>query len=97
MESIESIKAKLLEHKPFLEQEYKVKEIGIFGSFARGEQAEESDIDILVEFSEPIGFFRFIDLEDHLSDILGLKVDLVSRKALKPNIGKNILSELVAV
>lgn len=97
MDKVEEIKAKLLEQKPFLTEEYKVKEIGIFGSFARGEQAEESDIDILVEFSQPIGFFRFIDLEDHLSDILGLKVDLVSKKALKPNIGKNILNELVAV
>jgi predicted nucleotidyltransferase len=97
MDKVEKIKAKLLEQKSLLAQEYKVKEIGIFGSFARGEQVEESDIDILVEFSEPIGFFKFIDLEDHLSDILGLKVDLVSKKALKPHIGKNILSELVRV
>jgi predicted nucleotidyltransferase len=97
MGRVENIKAKLLEQKPLLAEKYKVKEIGIFGSFARGEQAEASDIDILVEFSEPISFFTFIDLEDHLSEILGVRVDLVSKKALKPHIGKNILEELVEV
>jgi uncharacterized protein len=97
MENIEVIKAKLLNQKPFLSEKFKVKEVGIFGSFARGEQAEASDIDILVEFSEPISFFTFIDLEDHLSEILGVRVDLVSKKALKPHIGKNILEELVEV
>ena len=97
MENIEVIKAKLLDQKPLLFEKFKVKEIGIFGSFARGEQAEASDIDILVEFSEPISFFTFIDLEDYLSEVLGAKVDLVSKKALKPHIGKNILEELVTV
>ena len=97
MENIEIIKAKLVEQKPRLAERFKVKEIGIFGSLARGEQAEASDIDILVEFSEPIGFFLFIDLEDYLSEILAAKVDLVSKKALKPHIGKNILRELVKV
>ena len=97
MDSIDIVKAKLQEQKPLLAEKFKVKEIGIFGSFVRGEQSERSDIDILVEFSEPIGFFAFIDLEDHLSEILDAQVDLVSRKALKPNIGKNILRELVKV
>jgi uncharacterized protein len=97
MDRVEEIKAKLLEQKPFLAERYKVKEIGIFGSFVRDEQSEASDIDILVEFSEPISFFSFIDLEDHLSEVLETKVDLVSKKALKPHIGKNILRELIAV
>lgn len=97
MENIENIKAKLLEQKPILADRFNVKEIGIFGSFVRGEQSEASDIDILVEFSAPIGFFAFLDLEDYLSEILDTKVDLVSKKALKPHIGKNILSELVTV
>lgn len=97
MDNIDIVKAKLQEQKPLLAEKFKVKEIGIFGSFVRGEQSEGSEIDILVEFSEPIGFFAFIDLEDHLSEILDAQVDLVSRKALKPNIGKNILRELVKV
>lgn len=97
MDNLDIVKAKLQEQKPLLAEKFKVKEIGIFGSFVRGEQSEGSDIDILVEFSEPIGFFAFIDLEDHLSEILDAQVDLVSKKALKPNIGKNILRELVKV
>ena len=97
MDGLEDIKVRLQEQKPLLAEKYNVKEIGIFGSFVRGEQGDTSDIDILVEFSEPIGFFAFIDLEDYLSEILGIKVDLVSKKALKPNIGRNILRELVAV
>lgn len=97
MENIETIKSKLIEQKPLLAEKFKVKEIGIFGSVVRGEQGEASDIDILVEFFEPIGFFAFIDLEDYLSEILEAKVDLVSKKALKPHIGRNILRELVTV
>ncbi len=97
MENLEAIRTRLREHKPLLAEKFKVKEIGIFGSLVRGEQSDASDIDILVEFSEPVGFFTFIDLEDYLSEILSAKVDLVSKKALKPHIGKNILRELVTV
>jgi len=85
------------DQKRYLSDKFKVKDIGIFGSFARGEQTDKSDLDILVEFGEPVGFFTFIDLEEYLSCILGRKVDLVTRKALKPNIGRNILKELVLV
>jgi predicted nucleotidyltransferase len=83
--------------KPDLETKYFVKEIGLFGSVLRGEQTATSDIDILVEFSKPIGFFKFLELEEHLGTILGGKVDLVSKKALKPRIGKQILKEVVTV
>ncbi len=97
MVDLEKIKKTIAEQKPFLQERFKVKEIGIFGSFVRGEQDKASDIDILVEFSEPIGFFAFLDLEDYLSGLLGVKVDLVSKKALKPRIGENILRELVTI
>lgn len=83
--------------KPELRREYKVKALGIFGSVVRGEAAEGSDIDILVEFEEPIGFFKFLELEEYLGEKLGTRVDLVSRKALKPRIGRCILEELVRV
>ncbi len=68
--------------------------IGLFGSFARGAQRIGSDVDLLVEFSRPIGFIRFIQLENRLSELLGAKVDLVTRSALKPHIGKRILDEV---
>ena len=95
--NIQSIKKILQEHKLNFSRKFKVKELSIFGSFVRGEQKRKNDIDILVEFSEPVSFFAFLDLEEYLSELLGLKVDLVSKKALKPRIGKFILQEMVTV
>ena len=81
----------------FLKDQYHIKNIGIFGSVVRGEQTNESDIDILVEFDAPIGFFDFIKLENYLSGILKRKVDLISKKALKPAIKETILNEVIYV
>lgn len=97
MNKLEKAKNLIKKHKSFLTKNFKIKEIGIFGSFVKGEQGKNSDIDILVEFYEPIGLFAFFDLEEYLKNILGRKVDLVSKKALKPFIGKYILSELVLI
>lgn len=97
MKSIEEIRRILTEQKNYLIVEFKVKDLGIFGSYLRNEQSKTSDIDILVEFYEPIGFFKFLELEEYLESQLGIKVDLVSKKALKPRIGKYILKELVIV
>jgi len=85
----------LAEVKEELKEQYGVKRIGLFGSIVRGEQTPESDIDVLVEFDRPIGFFKFLELEDYLAERLGQKVDLVSTKALKPRIGAQILKEVV--
>ncbi len=95
MKTFEESKDIIKQHKQELEQKFKVKEIGIFGSYVRGEQKKRSDIDILVEFKEPIGLFEFMDLEEYLEKLLGTKVDLVSKKALKPKIGEHIMKEVV--
>ena len=58
---------------------------------------EKSDVDVLVEFEEPVGLFEFMDLEAYLTGLLGVKVDLVSKKALKPHIGKHILEEVISI
>ena len=71
------------------------KEFSMPGTYARGEQKKGSDVDILVEFREPIGLFKFLELEEYLSEIIGGKVDLVSKKALKPRIGQRILAEAI--
>ena len=97
MKNLKNIKTILEEHKFIVENKFKIKELSIFGSHVRGEQKEDSDIDILVEFHEPVGFFKFLDLEVFLSELLESKVDLVSKKALKPGIGKNILKERISV
>lgn len=81
--------------KQELETEYNVKTIGIFGSVVREETHSQSDIDVLVEFGKPIGMFKFLELEELLSKRLGAKVDLVSKKALKPGIGRVILEEVM--
>ncbi|MHA1370653.1 MAG: nucleotidyltransferase family protein [Promethearchaeota archaeon] len=95
--SLDEIKEIIKKHKKTLKEKYHIKEIGIFGSFVRGEAKEDSDVDILVEFEKPIGFFKFLQLEEYLSDLIGKKVDLVSKKALKPHIGKYILEEVVII
>ena len=84
----------LLRHKEQLRTEYGVKEIGIFGSYIRGEQDKSSDLDILIELEKPIGFVKFLKLENSLSALIGIKVELVTKKALKPYIGQRILQEV---
>ena len=81
---------------PILEP-YGVKRIALFGSVVRGEEAPESDIDILVTFREPIGLFKWVELEDELSKRLGRKTDLVSARALKPRIRPHIEAEMVVI
>jgi len=93
--TLEEIKKTLKEKKGVLRDRFKVKEIGIFGSYVKGEQEEESDLDILVEFEAPVSLFEFMDMEEYLKKTLGVKVDIVSKKALKPRIGKHILEEVV--
>lgn len=86
---------KISSQKPFLEDKFFVKEIGVFGSIARNEQNPQSDIDILVDFKKPIGIFDFIRLEDYLSKLLNSKVDLVTKTGLKSIIKDEILSQTV--
>jgi len=94
MKTREDIEATLRKNIPFLKEKYNVDKIGIFGSYIRGEESKESDIDILVDFENPIGW-EFIDLKEFLEEILNKKVDLVTVKALKPQLRENILKEVV--
>lgn len=94
MKTFEEIKETIKLHKEDLRKEYGVKEIGIFGSYVRGEQKAISDVDILIELERPIGFVKFLKLEKRISDLLGVNVDLVTKKALKPYIGQRILQEV---
>jgi uncharacterized protein len=80
---------------PFLVERYDVESLGIFGSYIRGSQREGSDLDLLVTFRRPPSLLKFIELENYLSDLLGVRVDLVMKDALKPRIGARILEEVV--
>ena len=97
MKAINEIKRIIEAHKEELEIKYGVKQIGLFGSFVRYEQKETSDVDILVEFERPIGLLKFVGLQNYLSDMLEVKVDLVMKRALRPRIGESILKEVVYV
>ena len=87
----------LRQHLPDLSIKYSISYLGIFGSYVRGEQKEDSDLDVLVEFSKTPDLFEFIGLKQELSDMLGVKVDLVMKNALKPTIGERILEEVMQV
>jgi hypothetical protein len=94
MKNIKDIEIIIQKHKKELEEKFGLRKIGIFGSYVRGDQVQDSDIDILVEIERPMGFIKFIKLENHLSQILDSKVDIVTKKALKPYIGRRILQEV---
>lgn len=97
MRDINQILTKLKEIKPDLEKEYDITELGVFGSFVRGEQTANSDIDILVDYKEGTSLLTLGGLQYMLSELFKTKVDLVMKKTLKKNIGKQILSEVVYV
>jgi len=95
MKNIDEIKRKIEELKPLLKKRFKVKRIGVFGSYTRGEQKEESDLDVLVEFYEPVSLLGLVRLENYLTDILGVKVDVVPKKDVRAELRKRILKETV--
>lgn len=97
MKTLEEIKDILSKHKEAVVREYKVKEIGIFGSVVRGEQKRGSDIDILVDFYELPDVFQLIDLEDYLTKLLKKKVDLVRKGAIRPELKIMIMKEIIYV
>lgn len=82
---------------PQVKQKYGVTKLGIFGSYVRNEQREGSDLDILVAFKEVPGLFQYIELENVISDLLGIKVDLVMEDALKPGIKERVLNEVLLI
>ena len=93
MSNLNEILIKIRNIKPQLIKKYKIGKIGVFGSYVRNEQTSDSDVDILVEFSEPIGL-DFVNLAEELESELKEKVDLVSRKGIRPEYLKNVENEL---
>jgi len=94
---LDILKEKIRKIKSEIQDEYFIEELGLFGSYVRGEQTENSDIDLLVTFKPEarFGLVTYCELENILSEKLGKKVDLVMKKGLKPHIGKYILNEVV--
>jgi len=96
--SLDEIKKILQQHKPELSEQWQGKSLGLFGYYVRGEDRKGSDLDLLVEIDDPkMGLLKFIALENYLSDLLGVKVDLVEKQTLKPAIGRHVLEEVESI
>lgn len=95
----EEILNKLKEIKPVLYNKFYIKNLGLFGSYVRGENSASSDIDILIEYDENAAFslFTLISLEDFLTNLFNIKVDVVNRKSIKPDIKDNIMKEVIFI
>jgi predicted nucleotidyltransferase len=92
---LDDIRRTLRDQLPALRERWGVDSLEIFGSRVRGDEREDSDLDVLVTLQRPIGLFQIVELEHALTDLLGVKVDLVLRDSLKPRIGERILAEAI--
>lgn len=97
MKTLEEIKVIIAKHEDEIKGKYGLKEIGIFGSYVKGKQEETSDVDILVEFEKPVSLLQIVSLENYLSDIVGIKVDVVPKKNIRAELKESILREAVPV
>lgn len=95
--SLKEIHEILKAHKKDISEKYKIRELGVFGSYVRGEQKKRSDVDILVEFDVVPDLLKFIEIERYIQKLLKKKVDLVRKNALRPELKDIILNEVVYV
>lgn len=95
MRNLNDIMTQLRLLQPELRRRYPIRQMGIFGSYVRGEQTENSDLDVLVDLRAGLGLMELVGLQQDLSDALGVNVDLVMKDALKPRLGQRILAEVV--
>ncbi|MEZ5334934.1 MAG: nucleotidyltransferase family protein [Methanolobus sp.] len=82
---------------PELERRFNVRSLALFGPYAKNEQNKKSDLELLVDYIEMPGLLGFIELEDYLSDTLGIKIELVLKPVLKQKVGKDILNEIIPI
>jgi predicted nucleotidyltransferase len=94
---VDQIRPLILERKEEIRKEFKAEIVGVFGSYARGEENEKSDIDFLVRFNEGATLFDLVGLGYYLEDLFGIPVDIVSERAIHPMMKENILKELISV
>lgn len=97
IQTLETVKKTLESSKDQINREFKAKVLGIFGSYVRGDETPESDLDVLVRFREGATLFDLVGLADYLEEKLGIKVDVVSERAVRPELKQNLLEEVVAV
>ena len=93
--SLDEIKGLIQQHRSALKRQFHVEKIGVFGSYARGDQKKRSDIDFLVTFDKAISLFDHVDLTIYLNDLMGCKVDVIQHDNLRPELRKYVLKDLV--
>jgi predicted nucleotidyltransferase len=94
-ETTDELRARLAAALPALRAAHPIRSIGVFGSWARGEQTPESDVDLLIEFDAPVGFFEFFDIQEKLETVLGVRVDLVTPRGLRPQLVDRVMRDLL--
>jgi len=97
MKTFNEIKKRLSEQKPILLKKYKVNRLGVFGSYVRGDQHKGSDLDVLIDYEDAPSLITLIELEYYLSEIVGVKVDLITNKGIKPQLKDSIIKEVVYI
>lgn len=95
MLSLDEIKQSLITQKSTLQKNFKITSLGIFGSYVRGEQGQDSDLDVLIDYEEVPSLITLVEIENYLSELLGVTIDLVTRKGIKPQLRSYILKEVV--
>lgn len=97
MKSLEEVKEIISKHKNEVERKFKVKSLGLFGSYVKGNQSNKSDIDIIVTFKEPVSLLHIVSLENYMSDLLGIKADIVPEKNIRDEIKRDVLKEVIFI
>ncbi len=97
MKNFFEIKELLKNHKKEFEEKYQIKDIGIFGSYAKGMQKKTSDIDILVTFKKPVSLLHIVSFENYVSDLLGTKADVVPKNNIRMELKDSILKEMISI
>lgn len=97
MKKLDEVRTTIRQHRNVLAEKYGVAVVGIFGSYVRGEQGQQSDIDLLTEILRPISLLEIVGAEIYLSETLGIKVDLVPKRSVREELRDNILKEAVDI
>lgn len=97
MKTVEEIRTAIRRHQDILAERYGVRVVGLFGSYVRGEQGRQSDLDLLADIVRPVSLLELVGAELYLSEVLGIKVDLVPKRDVRPELRETILKEAVEV
>ena len=97
MKSLEEITQILQIHQELLQERFRVSQMQVFGSYAKGEQTINSDVDILIRYDRPPTLWMLGELRDYLTEVLGVRVDIVTEKGLKPRIRERVLTEAIKI